>query len=286
MADLEKATSTTTDMEARHSGPAAFCPTVQRAQTSERPFAGRIGGNQEFTVSAHDEKSAAILKNQPDAAPLTSISDALDLHGFLVWDNWRMAVIEGWGTCLLIFLLGATASGLTTLNLNPMAITLYAALTNLVGLSLFIFSAAPASGGHLNPSITLATFFAGLSTLPRSVMYISAQCLGSIIGCYWLKLGLGDAYFPSGVIPGCTVDAKLVSPGQLFVLEYVFAQALIFTAFGVGLDPRQAKVFGPSFSPVLVGLSLGLGTLASSLAKPGYTGICKLYLLTADDVRL
>lgn len=57
------------------------------------------------------------------------------------------------------------------------------------------------------------------------------------------------------------------------MLEYMFAQALIFTAFGVGLDPRQAKVFGPALSPVLVGLTLGLGTLASSLAKPGYTGI-------------
>lgn len=55
----------------------------------------------------------------------------------------------------------------------------------------------------------------------------------------------------------------------------MFAQALIFTAFGVGLDPRQGKVFGPALSPVLVGLTLGFGTLASSLAKPGYTGICR-----------
>lgn len=55
----------------------------------------------------------------------------------------------------------------------------------------------------------------------------------------------------------------------------MFAQALIFTSFGVGLDPRQAKVFGPALSPILVGMTLGLATLASSLTKPGYTGICK-----------
>lgn len=59
------------------------------------------------------------------------------------------------------------------------------------------------------------------------------------------------------------------------MLEYFFAQALIFTAFGVGLEPRQGKVFGPALSPILVGLTLGVGTLASSLAKPGYTGMCK-----------
>jgi hypothetical protein len=43
----------------------------------------------------------------------------------------------------------------------------------------------------------MSTFFAGLATFPRAVMYITAQITGAIIGGYWLKLGLGDAYFPS-----------------------------------------------------------------------------------------
>lgn len=34
---------------------------------SEVPFAGRIGGNQEFTVHGDDEESEAILKKHPDA---------------------------------------------------------------------------------------------------------------------------------------------------------------------------------------------------------------------------
>jgi hypothetical protein len=56
----------------------------------------------------------------------------------------------------------------------------------------------------------------------------------------------------------------------------MFALVLIFVAFGVGLDPRQAKVFGAALAPILVGASLAFGTLASSLIKPGYSGICKL----------
>lgn len=207
-----------------------------------------------------------------------------------------MAVIEGLGTCLLVFALGAGASGLTTLQVSPMAISLYASLLNFVGLSLFIMAAAPASGGHLNPSITMATFFAGLSTLPRSVLYIVAQTLGAIVAGYWLKLGLGEQYFPAvsrlqhlnanvkledllkitqGVIPGCTVETAQVSPGQLFALEYMFALGLMFLAFGVGLDPRQGKNLGPALSPILVGVTLGFATLASSAAKPGYTGVCE-----------
>lgn len=51
-------------------------------------------------------------------------------------------------------------------------------------------------------------------------------------------------------------------------------QALLFTSFGVGLDPRQAKVFGPALAPILVGIILGLSTLASGISKPGYTGLC------------
>ena len=58
-------------------------------------------------------------------------------------------------------------------------------------------------------------------------------------------------------------------------MEYFFALALVFLAFGVGLDPRQGKVFGPAFSPILVGATLGFATLASSVAREGYTGVCK-----------
>lgn len=152
----------------------------------------------------------------------------------------------------------------------------------------------------MNPTITLATFFSGPSSLPRSILYLVAQCVGTIVGGYWLNLGLGDAYFATvsiwdrfwspvaydeflvlmsllahDTIPGCTVNTAEVSAGQMFVIEYMFSQGLIFMAFGVGLDPRQGKVFGPALSPILVGRTLGLATFASIMMLPGYTGICK-----------
>ncbi|KAK0937567.1 hypothetical protein LTR29_010900 [Friedmanniomyces endolithicus] len=166
--------------------------TTGGGSVSETAFAGRIGGNQEFV--ADDEE---LLKRQPDAAPISTVKDALRLDGFRNIELWRMAIIEGWGTFLLISCLGAGASGLAMLgpSTSQFAATLYAAAFNVIGLTLFIFSAAPASGGHLNPTITIATFFAGLCTLPRAILYVVAQCVGAIIGGYWLKLGLGDAFF-------------------------------------------------------------------------------------------
>lgn len=37
-----------------------------------------------------------------------------------------------------------------------------------------------------------------------------------------------------------------------YVLETMTSFALLFIAFGVGLDPRQRQVFGPALSPFLV----------------------------------
>ena len=37
-----------------------------------------------------------------------------------------------------------------------------------------------------------------------------------------------------------------------YTLETMTSFALVFVAFGVGLDPRQREVFGPALSPILV----------------------------------
>ena len=49
--------------------PASFVQVRRKAQDRVRqaPFAGRIGGNQEFVELGDDEESEAILKRQPDA---------------------------------------------------------------------------------------------------------------------------------------------------------------------------------------------------------------------------
>ena len=194
----------------------ALNPVRHRRRIAEIPFAGRIGGNQEFTVSQDSSDAESVLEKQPDAAPLSNISDSFRLSGFLNLDLWRQAVIEGWGTCLLVFALGGAASGLTRLPISLFAGTLYAALLNGITLILFIFAAGPASGGHLNPTITLATFFAGLSTFPRTVLYVTAQCTGAIVGAYWLRLGSGDAYYFESV---CSYSGDIRKAQSDFLLS-------------------------------------------------------------------
>lgn len=90
--------------------------TRPRFEVSSSPFAGRIGGNQEFVVTSEDDDASEVLKKLPDAvstlrheaatqeyltdglqAPLISLRDALHPGGFLVLENYKLAILEGWG---------------------------------------------------------------------------------------------------------------------------------------------------------------------------------------------
>ena len=64
-----------------------------------------------------------------------------------------------------------------------------------------------------------------------------------------------------------------------------------FLAFGVGLDPREAEMFGPRLGPLFVGCSLGLVSFASSGLVPRYTGAsmnparCLAFAIARDDYK-
>jgi len=62
------------------------------------PFAGRIGGNQEFTLDKKDPNRGRILKEIPDAAPFCTWEASFALNQFRQINLWKAAFIEGWGT--------------------------------------------------------------------------------------------------------------------------------------------------------------------------------------------
>ena len=145
-------------------------------------------------------------------------------------------------------------------------------ITNAILLSLFIFSASPVSGGHLNPLITLATFFARLTTFPRMVIYITFQLSGASLAGLLVRASMDSRNWSCG---GCAINTQLVSAGEAFTIEFTCCLALLFMSFGVGLDPRQKKIFGPALAPIFVGTTLGVISFGSALPKPGYAGACK-----------
>jgi glycerol uptake facilitator-like aquaporin len=149
---------------------------------------------------------------------------------------------------------------------------LLGSLVNGISLSLLIFSAGPNSGGHINPLITISTFFSQLITFPRAVLYILCQTAGATIAGFLIRAALGRQEITSVVVLGCWIDSSAVTAGEALALETMTCLSLVFIAYGVGLDPRQKAIYGPILGPLLIGLALGLCTFVTSALNPGYTG--------------
>ncbi|EAW11117.1 putative MIP transporter [Aspergillus clavatus NRRL 1] len=248
-----------------------------------QPFVGRLGGNQKFVLDRTDPDNAGALMEVPDAAPLMDWKDSLRLSGFKRWSLWKLSGIECIGTMMLAFItIWASARAVPLsdgVSASPEVAPAPAILDPLIGgifnwlfLTLFTFTFSPVSGSHLNPTITLATFFARLISLPRMVLYIGAQILGAALAGWILRFTWGSNDI---VVGGCSIDMKLISVSEAFVLEFIFCLILVFLAFGVGLDPRQLSVYGAALSPWLVGLILGLLSWASAVPRQGYGGACE-----------
>jgi hypothetical protein len=77
-----------------------------------RPFVGRLGGNQAFTASKDDPDYDEILKNTPDASGHFTCAEAFDFSLFLDFDLWQQALIEGWATCMFVFITGSIGYGI------------------------------------------------------------------------------------------------------------------------------------------------------------------------------
>lgn len=247
------------------------------------PYAGRLGGNQEFVLDPTDPDTASLLKRNPDAAPFMSLKTLLSFDGFKQPSLWKQAFMEGVGAMMLSYITIVLSSS-PSLNVQPLPVPsgpsgvfgtanflgpLVGAVTNVITISLFVFSFGVVTGGHLNATITIATFFCRMTTLPRMVLYVGFQAAGAVLAGLLVRATLNSTDWKAG---GCFFDPNLVESRQMFTAEFTASLIVLFLAFGVGLDPRQASTFGPAVAPILVGLAVALVGFTSSFAVPGYGG--------------
>jgi hypothetical protein len=196
-----------------------------------QPFAGRLGGNQEFILDRKKLENAPALKRVPDASPFMSVQDIFNLRGFLEPELWKAALTEGLGMILFVWITGwigthpasdpvPTPSPTSGVYGTPIFVgPLTGGITNLILLSLFIFTLGPVSSSHLNPMITLLTFTARLTTFPRLVLYVAFQVAGASIAGLMLRATFGGRDFLTG---GCVIETGLVCTVVLDCLLRIF----------------------------------------------------------------
>ncbi|KAK4157515.1 aquaporin-like protein [Chaetomidium leptoderma] len=185
---------------------------------------------------------------------------------------WRAAVDECLATAGFIYLSGQF--GMTLMNEGVTQTAAYVGIFNSVSLALFIYATAAATGGHLNPMITFTTVLCGLTPMPRGVVLITAQVLGGILAGGVLLGSWGHDRAVSHMGGGSFFDPSHITPSQVLVTETMSSLIFLFLSIGTGLDPRQQVLYGRQLGPLLVGLSLGLVTCATTGIAPGYTGAC------------
>jgi glycerol uptake facilitator-like aquaporin len=244
---------------------------VRRATQSFGGALVRIPRQQQLTSPANEDEVEEV-QVQGTGSPFLDkwivFLNPSELQGPILW---RGALIEFYASAVLTFMSSCSVRTATNAQLDfpPTSIAIF----NGALLVLMIYAAARPSGGHVNPLITLATTLVGLTSPMRCFLYIPAQLLGSALGSFFFRSGLGlwGEKVTAMDLAGCVVPHDM-DLSQAFCLEFFSSFFIFLVAFGCALDPVVGRVYGPLYAPVLVGVAVGMTIWATAALVPGYTG--------------
>ncbi len=162
---------------------------------------------------------------------------------------------------------GHMASGLTddlalTLLINGLAIA--------AGLAVAIKLAAPISGAHLNPVVTLVMAFYKKITPVKGLFYVVAQISGAVSGVLIANYLFGENFVQSA--------SQLRSGTNLFIAEIIATAGLIWIILAYLKKPEVIGIYVPLwiFSAIFFTSSTAFANPAISIARTftdSFTGI-------------
>ena len=186
--------------------------------------------------------------------------------------NLQAAGLTSYGTCFHDCKTIALYQKLIAEFLGTMILTLYACSIGLpitekgvpsingclgggITLATLIWILGSVSGGHFNPSVTIAFLFTGKINPLITMLYIGAQLVGALTGAYIL-FGLSPD-FARGKLSVTEVHQD-ITLGQAYAVELIITFILVLTIFSC-VDSRRNDLTG-SF-PLQIGLAVAVGGL-------------------------
>lgn len=164
-------------------------------------------------------------------------------------------VAELVGTFYLVFV-GAGAIILDTHTGGGVTLLGIAAAHGLA-LAIAVSITGPISGGHLNPAVTLAMLATKRIPGGKAGGYIVVQLLGATVAGVLLK-GL----YPAQAVAKSNLGTPALGPGVTFgqgvAIEAILTFLLVFTIFGVAVDPRAPQ----HITGFCIGLTVAFDILA------------------------
>jgi len=129
-----------------------------------------------------------------------------------------------------------------------------------------IYSVGVASGGHINPAVTVAMWSAGRMRLDDAIMYIIYQLVGAVIGAFILWLILKGKTGTPATIANLGQNSILGGYSVLTVVCVEFVATLIFTLVFLGSTAARGAT-------AMAGLIIGLTLVALHLAFISVDGL-------------
>lgn len=174
-------------------------------------------------------------------------------------------VAEGIGTALLVLMgNGVVANVVLKKTFGSGSGLIVIAFGWAIAVFIGVMVAAPHSGAHLNPAVSIAMAVLGKISWNTAAQYIMAQLLGAMIGATLVYMTYRDHYFATddrGAKLGsfCTSPAIANTFGNLFT-EAIATFVLVFAVLHI-ISP-EAKIGSLDALPValiVLGLGLSLG---------------------------
>ena len=126
-----------------------------------------------------------------------------------------------------------------------------------LALSIAVSITGPISGGHLNPAVTLAMLATKRIAAGKAGGYIVAQLVGATVAGVLLK-----GFYPAQAVAKSNLGTPALGPGVTFaqgvVIETILTFLLLFTIFGVAVDPRAPQ----HITGFCIGLTVAFDILA------------------------
>ncbi|CAL4907099.1 unnamed protein product [Urochloa decumbens] len=217
--------------------------------------------------SVHSEPAEFYAKDYMDPPP----APLIDIEELCKWSLYRAIICEFMAALLFQYINVATVIGY-----KVQASADQCDGVGILGIAwasggmmfVLVYCNTRISGGHINPAVTFGLMLTRKVTVGRAVLYMTAQCLGAIVGTSIVKGTMKKhAYNSNG--GGTNMVASGYSHGTALGAEIIGTFILIFVVFSSTDPKRNAQ---GSNVPLLMSLPLGFTLFAVHLATFPITG--------------
>ncbi|KAL2329173.1 hypothetical protein Fmac_022600 [Flemingia macrophylla] len=145
---------------------------------------------------------------------------------------------------------------------------------------LFLVVTVPLTGGHMSPVFTFIAALKGVVTLTRALIYVLAQCIGSIVGFFILKCVMDPRLAYAYSLGGCAIKSSIganygIKSQDALLVEFACTFVVLFVGVTLAFDKKRARDLGlPMVCLVVAGaMSLAVFVSVSVTGRVGYAGV-------------